>query len=60
MRWGVSESPAYDGLVARGHDDLLISAALCAIVDKLDLPGAAVGTTVPTPDALEEIDDAGW
>lgn len=31
MSWGVWEPPAYDGLVARGHDDLLISAALCAI-----------------------------
>ena len=43
MRWGVYESPAYDGLVARGHDDLLISAALCTVVDKLAVPGDAVG-----------------
>jgi hypothetical protein len=33
MRWGVWETPAYDGLVARGHDDLLVSAALVAILD---------------------------
>ncbi|MGC9349114.1 MAG: hypothetical protein ACP5JG_13295 [Anaerolineae bacterium] len=60
MRWGVWEAPAYDGLVARGHDDLLVSAALCAIVDQLDLPGDAVGTAVPTNDALREIDHANW
>jgi hypothetical protein len=60
MRWGVWEAPAYDGLVARGHDDLLISAALTAILDELDVPGDAVGTAVPTPDALQEIDHAQW
>ncbi len=60
MRWGVWESAGYDGLVARGHDDLLISAALCAIVDKQALPGAAVGEALPRTDVLEEIDEAGW
>jgi len=60
MRWGVWESPAYDGLIARGHDDLLISAALCTIVDKLEHPGDAVGAAVDIPDALQEIDRAGW
>ena len=46
MKWGVWEAPAYDGLVARGHDDLLISAALISILDKLDVPGDAVGDIV--------------
>jgi len=60
MKWGVWESPAYDGLVARGHDDLLISAALTATLDELDVPGLAVGDAVPVSDPLKEIDDATW
>ncbi len=60
MRWGVYESPAYDGLVARGHDDLLISAALCTVVDKLAVPGDAVGQALYQPDPLEEIDAGQW
>jgi len=46
LRWGVVETPAYDGLIARGHDDLLISAAFVAVLDKqprpLDYFGAIV------------------
>jgi len=34
VSWGVTESPAYDGVIARGHDDLLIGAALTAVIDK--------------------------
>jgi hypothetical protein len=60
MRWGCWESPAYDGLVARGHDDLLISAALIAVLDKLDVPGDATGEAVRTLDPLQEIDNAQW
>ena len=60
MKWGCWEAPAYDGLVARGHDDLLISAALVSILDKLDVPGDAVGDTVNTGDPLTEIDKASW
>jgi hypothetical protein len=30
LKWGVSEGVRYDGLVAKGHDDLLLSAALVA------------------------------
>ena len=60
MKWGVWESPAYDGLVARGHDDLLISAALISILDKLDVPGDAVGDVVTARDPLTEIDKAQW
>jgi hypothetical protein len=32
MSWGVWETPAYDGLIAYGHDDLLMSAALSASI----------------------------
>jgi hypothetical protein len=60
LRWGVWEPPAYDGRIARGHDDLLMSAALTAILDAQDWPGSAEGATVETGDPLEEIDDAGW
>jgi hypothetical protein len=60
MRWGVWESPAYDGLVARGHDDLLIAAALCAVLDDQELPGDAVGDTVAQRDPLADIDEATW
>jgi len=38
IRWGVYESPAYDGVIARGHDDLLISAALAVVVDRQPKP----------------------
>jgi hypothetical protein len=60
LRWGVREAPAYDGRIARGHDDLLMSAALCAILDGQDWPGSAEGATVEVGDALEEIDEAAW
>jgi hypothetical protein len=58
MKWGVWEPPAYDGLIARGHDDLLISAALISILDKLDVPGDAVGDVVSARDPLLDIDKA--
>ncbi len=41
MRWGVAD-PAI-------HDDLLISAALCAVLDELDWTPAAKGTLVRGP-----------
>jgi hypothetical protein len=34
MRWGVWETPACDGLIARGHEDLLLSTTLVAILDR--------------------------
>jgi len=60
LKWGVWETIAYDGLIAYGHDDLLISAALCAVLDQQDWPGSAEGATVETGDLLEDIDDAAW
>lgn len=36
IRWGVWDPPAYDGIIAHGHDDALISAALCVILDQQD------------------------
>jgi hypothetical protein len=60
MKWGVSDSPGYDGLIAYGHDDLLISAALTAILDKQDWPGTGPSATVGKQDELEQIDRGEW
>jgi hypothetical protein len=38
LSWGVWENPAYDGLIARGHDDSLIAAAFVAVLDKQPRP----------------------
>jgi hypothetical protein len=55
----VWEQPAYEGLIARGHDDLLISAALTAVLDRQPWPGTGESATFRLPDALEEIDREG-
>jgi len=60
MAWGCWQSPAYDGLIAHGHDDLLIAAALCAVLDRQDWPGTGPSAVVDTPDELDEIDAAEW
>lgn len=60
MRWGVWESPGYDGVVARGHDDLLTSAAMCAFLEQQSPSGDAIGDTVNTEDVLTGIDRAEW
>ncbi|HOG46859.1 MAG TPA: hypothetical protein PLB78_09460, partial [Anaerolineae bacterium] len=50
LRWGV---PA-----GRGHDDLLVSAALCTVLDEEGW-GAGESYVIPAVDPLEEIDGAG-
>ena len=60
MSWGVWETLAFDGLIARGHDDLLISAALTAVLDKQEWPGVGESGVVEMADELEEIDEAEW
>ena len=60
LSWGVWDPPAYDGLIAHGHDDLLISAALCAILDAQPWPGTGPSTVVARKDPLKEIDESGW
>ena len=60
MSWGVWESPGYDGLIAYGHDDALISSALCTILDDQEWPGVGVSAVVEMADELEEIDEAEW
>ena len=44
----------------RGHDDLLISAALAAVLDKQEWPGTGQSATVAQEDVLDEIDRAEW
>ena len=60
MSWGVWEPVAYDGRLAYGHDDLLISAALCAVLDDQEWPGTGASAVVEVPDALDSIDRARW
>ena len=60
LKWGVWETPAYDGLIARGHDDLLISASLTAVLDKQPWPGTGQSAVVHTQDVLDQIDHEGW
>lgn len=60
LSWGVWESPGYDGLIAYGHDDLLIAASLCATLDKLDWPGTGESAMIISDDELEEIDQGEW
>jgi len=59
IRWGVWESPAYDGLIAYGHDDLLISAAMTAMLDQQPWPGTGQSAVVETQDVLRKIDEEG-
>ena len=57
LQWGVWEAPRYDGLVARGHDDLLLSAALCVELDERAIAGGRdVGDVVVPPDPLAALD----
>lgn len=57
LRWGVTEPPRYDGVIARGHDDLLISAAVVATLDQQLWPSTGESALVQRPDELETIDD---
>jgi len=60
LKWGVWETPAYDGLIARGHDDLLVSASLTAILDGLEWTTTGESALIQRRDALEEIDRGAW
>ena len=51
--------PAYDGLIAHGHDDLLVSAAMTAVLDTLT-SGPADSTVVPASDSLRTYDAGDW
>ncbi len=60
LRWGVWETPGYDGLVARGHDDLLLSAALCALLDDMAEWGHSESAVSEARDVLDEVDAGGF
>ncbi len=68
IRWGVWESPAgacpersrRNGAIAPGHDDLLVSAALCSILDQQDWPGTGTAEIIHRTDPLAEIDRTAW
>lgn len=55
LKWGVWESPAYD-TVARGHDDLLLSASFCAILDSVPWHPHVPSSAPAQPDVLTAID----
>ncbi|MBC8450048.1 MAG: hypothetical protein H8D78_20135 [Chloroflexi bacterium] len=59
LKWGVWETPGYDGLIATGHDDLLISAALTAILDEQPW-GVGKSAVIHAPDPIEAYDRGGW
>jgi len=56
LKWGVWDNPAYDGLIAHGHDDALLSASLCAVLDQQEWPGVGLSGVVEALDPLDEID----
>jgi hypothetical protein len=60
IRWGVWDPPAYDGLIAHGHDDALISAVLCVLLDDQDWRWTGTAEIPTRTDPLDEIDQADW
>ena len=60
MKWGVWEGVGYDGIIARGHDDALISAALTATLDIQPWPGTGQSAAVEARDDLDDIDGSPW
>ena len=60
LRWGVWETPRHDGLVARGHDDLLLSAALCVYLDDARTWAYLPAAVSEAPDLLDEVDNGGF
>lgn len=60
MQWGVPDSMRDPATGTRLHDDLLLSAALCAVLDGLSWPVGGGATIIPRQDPLEEIDGGGY
>jgi hypothetical protein len=60
ISWGVWDNPAYDGVIARGHDDLLISASMCALLDGYEWPVTGQSAVVLQPDIISQIDEEEW
>ena len=60
MSWGVWEAPGYDGVIAYGHDDLLVSAAMCVVLDGRQWPRTGESAIVQRRDVLDEVDAEDW
>lgn len=60
MKWGVAESARDPDSGLPLHDDLLISAALCAVLDGQPWPLLGGTAVVPRSDPLEEMDRGGF
>lgn len=56
IRWGVWEAPAYDGVVAHGHDDFIVGLALASVLDEQPLSLAHDSIIIPYADPLKASD----
>ena len=57
MRWGVPDGKRHPSTGEVLHDDLLISAALCTLLDHHNWAGSAAPLILPARDVLEELDE---
>jgi hypothetical protein len=60
LRWGVPEGARDPVTGALVHDDLLISAALCAVLDAQPWTVPGPPLLIQRPDPLHEIDHEGY
>lgn len=60
LRWGVPDGRRDPQSGERLHDDLLISAALCAVLDQFDWSASGESRLIERRDPLEEIDRGGF
>lgn len=56
LAWGVPDGTRDPATGEQVHDDLLLSAALCAVLDRLEWYEGGAGGFVPGRDPLEEMD----
>jgi hypothetical protein len=56
LTWGVPDGTRDPESGEQVHDDLLLSAALCAVLDGLEWYGGGAGRWIPARDPLEEMD----
>lgn len=56
MKWGVPESARHPVSGEPLHDDWILSAALCAVLEKMDLRSVGAAFIVSGKDPLEEMD----
>ena len=60
LKWGVPDGTRDRASGDLIHDDLLISAALCALLDNLEWDTGGTGTLIQRQDPLQEIDRGGF